>query len=192
MAEGAVHLHRHVESLVAEADIGAQHRLRGSLAADLVHAVGLVIVRAVRGLRQPRAVRHEEHAQRLAHDPGDHVIVSAVETGTVHRVDTLDFRRFQILALPFAGQGYEPVALEGKVHVQVHLHVLVLVQGSAQAQLQAAVGHLAQIGHQRTVGEGRDAHLVLVQHVAGERIVVLRREDDAVVPEARLHTGIDG
>ena len=104
MSEGSVHLQRHIEVLIAQRDVRTQRSLRCSLSANasvatiaevncsvVVEVFNLILHSALRVLVKSCAVWQIEHAQGLAHNLIEHmIVVASVLTGSVYRAYSSD------------------------------------------------------------------------------------------------------
>ena len=136
-------------------------------------------------------MRQIEYTQRLPYYLEAHTAGPMI-AGSVEFAYALYVGRRNILSLVVSVEGFELVALEGPVHIDVQLYILISQRSDAEAYLQSVVAHLAEVGQQVVVSKWRNGHGVVVEHIGGARGVEVGRKYNSAVPEGHIQPHVEG
>ena len=105
----------------------------------MVKVLYVIEIAAVFVLDESFAMRKIEHAQRLADNLINHIVVATILPCPVKRADGGDGGSRHVHALVISAKRDQFVALEREVHVDVQFHVLLAYWLHRQPQLKSSV-----------------------------------------------------
>ena len=122
----------------------------------------------------------------------NHIGVSAVETGSGNRRDRCISRRGEVLAFIVAVERKEFVLLPREVQTDIDIPIFRFDRRYTNTDFHTLVLHLTQVSQHRVIDKRRHGHRIAIKHIIDMRKVIIRSEDESVMPETPLHPGIDG
>ena len=113
-------------------------------------------------------------------------------SGSVERTYGSDLCCCHLHPVVLAAEREQAVALVCHVQVDVQFGLLLLDRHHRHAEFDTLVGHRTYVGHQFVVGEGRYRYVIGVEHIGSQRVVILGRQHQAVVPCPEVDADVRG